>query len=652
MNAHIVSLQQQVNELWGHLQAMRNGQSPFPIHPSLAHVESPVPFRNNLSPTQSRASHPQFQGPTSSAFNLSVAKSSLQTMGITQPEVSERSKNSEIDPALDATNVQVAPVAAMVGSPQRDPLWQLSKADAIRLCRVYDEEMGMMYPMLDIEKVIRQAESLFNLLEHGIGKSQSTMDISRPANIDAADVNILRMVLASALMAEGGGTSSLGRAIYESCRKAFECKLTDPPDIKGLILLVIVAEFYFQEDEEVSAYRVIGLATRLCLEMGLHRRQNLSKLFSDEEEVRWAIRLFWSIYVLDRRWSFGTGMPFALQDGDIDPALPKPEESVPYLTAMISYSRISAKIWRSSRGLEGGPVEIDPKTIDYLDSQVLSWHDTIPESLRFDPRTDSFHPPPGISRGQRRLHIILYFRTNQMRTLIYRPVLHSATTIMEHRHLAQVGVDVAKDTISVLTRLSESTDIYTTQQVCFNYFLLSALAVIFLAVSHAPVEFSHQVQDEFYQALDIVKGFSDGSYIAKRLWKAISGLKEVGPKLGLVHRRVSGPGSHDPHSSTALAMASLAGHRIDERPSYGSRPPAVSAATSPVDGQQMSSELTSLFEAAKGYGHVSPRAGAQGMEGARTNGFGAGVGDRSQTERLSGVYGNEGEFSRIMGDLF
>jgi len=36
------------------------------------------------------------------------------------------------------------------------------------------------------------------------------------------------------------------------------------------------------------------------------------------------IKLFWSIYVLDRRWSFGTGMPFALQDADIDPLLPEP----------------------------------------------------------------------------------------------------------------------------------------------------------------------------------------------------------------------------------------------------------------------------------------------------------------------------------------
>ena len=77
-------------------------------------------------------------------------------------------------------------------------------------------------------------------------------------------------------------------------------------------------------DEEAQAYRVIGLAARLCLELGLHRREVLVKTFTTGEECSWMIKLFWSIYVLDRRWSFGTGMPFALQDADIDPLLPEP----------------------------------------------------------------------------------------------------------------------------------------------------------------------------------------------------------------------------------------------------------------------------------------------------------------------------------------
>lgn len=62
----------------------------------------------------------------------------------------------------------------------------------------------------------------------------------------------------------------------------------------------------------------------MCIELGLHRRDALFKALPDDEERSSAVNLFWSIYVLDRRWSFGTGMPFAIQDSDIDPTLPEP----------------------------------------------------------------------------------------------------------------------------------------------------------------------------------------------------------------------------------------------------------------------------------------------------------------------------------------
>lgn len=69
----------------------------------------------------------------------------------------------------------------------------------------------------------------------------------------------------------------------------------------------------------------------MCVELGLHRRDSLFKNFPDEEGRANAVRLFWSIYCLDRRWSFGTGMPFAMQDADIDPSIPGPVSS-PYLS--------------------------------------------------------------------------------------------------------------------------------------------------------------------------------------------------------------------------------------------------------------------------------------------------------------------------------
>lgn len=77
-------------------------------------------------------------------------------------------------------------------------------------------------------------------------------------------------------------------------------------------------------DEEALAWRIMGIVARMCLELGLHRSETLCEpkiiAFGPER----VIKIFWSVYVLDMRWSLGTGMRCALQDIDIDPQLPQP----------------------------------------------------------------------------------------------------------------------------------------------------------------------------------------------------------------------------------------------------------------------------------------------------------------------------------------
>jgi hypothetical protein len=84
------------------------------------------------------------------------------------------------------------------------------------------------------------------------------------------------------------------------------------------------ATYHFHTDDDAMAYRVIGLAARMCLELGFHRRDALMKSFPNEEQWPDITRIFWTIYSLDRRWSLGTGLPFVIQDEDIDPNLPEP----------------------------------------------------------------------------------------------------------------------------------------------------------------------------------------------------------------------------------------------------------------------------------------------------------------------------------------
>lgn len=302
---------------------------------------------------------------------------------------------------------------------------------------------------------------------------------------------------------------------------------------------------------------------------------------------------------------------------------------------MISYSIIGSKVWKSVADVTFQD-KINKEDISFLDFQVLNWHRSIPDSLKFvHPDSGRQVDPP--ARVVHRLQVVLYLRANQMRILIYRPVLHTATTIMENLEFAHVVVKVAKDTIRILTYINQTSDIYISQQTMFNYFLISALAVLFLGVAHAPAEFSQTCRDEFYMALELVRGLSSNSHVSKRLWKTIKTLKEVGPRLGLVIRNDD---TTDAHSSAAVAMAGLAGHQVDEMALFsngrnGRNGPTRSSLDTP---HGMASDLTTLFEAAGGTFQL--------------NGFGSSGPEMSSGEYAHAFGQENDELARIMRDLF
>lgn len=321
---------------------------------------------------------------------------------------------------------------------------------------------------------------------------------------------------------------------------------------------------------------------------------------------------------------------------------------------MIAYSAIGSKVWKSVSSASDTPssdLKISKEDISFLDFQVLNWHRSIPEPLKFKhpdaaAPSPTQQPPP---RVLHRLQILLYLRANQMRILIYRPVLHTATTILSHLDFAHTVVKVAKDTIRILTFINHSTDIYRCQQTMFNYFLISALAVLFLAVAHAPAEFSALCREEWYMALDLVRGLSSDSVVSKRLWRTIRTLKEVGPRLGLVSEDQLVHDEQQSASDAAVAMAGLAGHPVEDGVLFHHQHQQqqhranTAAAGSRVDTPRgMALDLTTLFEAAGGTFNLN---GFDGLGGALQNG---GTGFDGMP-----AYGTENdELARIMRDLF
>lgn len=254
MNANILSLQEQVDSLFSSLNALRGSyESNEPLHhepesryrhSSLAQSTPQSLYRNSLSPSQPRDKHPRFQGPTSSAFNFDVANSSLQTMGITDGDSTDEAIMNYGNAPFSLPGQSLPGVASMIAQASKDPLWKLRKDEAIRLCGVYEEEIGIMFPMFDMEKMTSKVELLFALNESIVSTGATNYNLNGLESIDTDDAHILKMVLATTLIVEGSGESELGRMLFDSVREVSESRLWEPVEIKGLILLVIVVRAY------------------------------------------------------------------------------------------------------------------------------------------------------------------------------------------------------------------------------------------------------------------------------------------------------------------------------------------------------------------------------------------------------------------------
>ncbi|KAL7621822.1 hypothetical protein AAE478_007322 [Parahypoxylon ruwenzoriense] len=612
MTSKVNQLQEQVDALFASMNALRSEALRLaPIQdrpavlpsasstPSTSSIPSITPVHRAAELTQSR--QPGFRGPTSTRFNLDVAKNTLHKMGYSNPS----DGSAELDAFVQDTPAPSPNLPAQLSvTPQtipRDPLWEFDKDELVRLCRVHDEEVGIMYPVVVIESVIHHARTLASWMEAS-RKNFIVPPYEEEGGIKDRNTLLLKLIVCCALQVEEHGNSEKAQRLFSSLRSITDRMLmSEPSDVRNMPILALTAGYYFLANDEILAWRTMGQVARLCFELGLHRRDAIQQI-SDEEERKNAINTFWTAYVLDRRWAFGTGLPYSVPDEEIDPQLPYPD-SHPYLVAMINYSKLSARVWRLVRHF--GPnaaLEVRPGDIEDLDRLIKQWYTEVPRETQLEladwealPRY--LNPPVHVQKEYdiQRLQIWTYLRLNQIRTWLYTPILHTQSSIMENMQFAERVVKLAKNTICYLTHLNNTTNIYRKIQVFYHQFLLSAISVLFLASCHAPVNFSASCRNEFYMALELVKDMSSKSWVSQRLWSTIESLREVAPRLGL---------AQDPHSTAALTMAGLATGQMRATPpiaaNHGSQPSPISGATPTFtgvqDGHQMSSEMSRIFE--------------------------------------------------------
>jgi hypothetical protein len=91
------------------------------------------------------------------------------------------------------------------------------------------------------------------------------------------------------------------------------------------------------------------------------------------------------------------------------------KEEYPYLVAMITYSRIGAKVWRQVAHF--GPVlarDLRSTELENVDQELLQWYEQIPEEVKVRNWDKEKHITSTPSYNLQRLRIWTYLRLNQV----------------------------------------------------------------------------------------------------------------------------------------------------------------------------------------------------------------------------------------------
>ncbi|KAF2025867.1 hypothetical protein EK21DRAFT_11810, partial [Setomelanomma holmii] len=173
---------------------------------------------------------------------------------------------------------------------------------------------------------------------------------------------------------------------FDDAVNSLQPVLSTPSSVLGLQAAISVQLFLISMLRLNAATRLGGLINRMALQLGLHRcPARYSSFTADDKELR--LRIFWSLYAIDRFICQSMGLPLGIADDDVDVCFPTAElhSEESDLHAGKSFEGrllLLDFVARASR-LRGEIIELRNKSVQYrqkdpdkataLSAQLVSW---------------------------------------------------------------------------------------------------------------------------------------------------------------------------------------------------------------------------------------------------------------------------------------
>ncbi|THX92441.1 hypothetical protein D6D08_02546 [Aureobasidium pullulans] len=167
--------------------------------------------------------------------------------------------------------------------------------------------------------------------------------------------------------------------------------LYEEPSVQQIENLLLFSFYSNALGRTNSAYVYGGIALRLSLIPGLHRRKQIDQIH-DEVELENSRRVWWTVYTFDRIYSSRLGRPVTIHDTDIDVPMPSSNhldpinrnkfEAPDHLCANIRLTRITGQILNDLYGAASHDNGFFLSKLRGILTDLRSWDKELPESLR------------------------------------------------------------------------------------------------------------------------------------------------------------------------------------------------------------------------------------------------------------------------------
>ncbi|KAM5344309.1 hypothetical protein ACJ41O_012846 [Fusarium nematophilum] len=292
-----------------------------------------------------------------------------------------------------------------------------------RYMQIFLEEIHVLYPILHPPTVW---ETFNELWEYS-----ALWPLSSSAEREKKRMSVALVCFCLALgrcsvcsrMTDANGVHSAGWTLYSVgislMQDTAEMSNTASKSLLTLQILLIRVLYLFRLDATQRAARLLALSVSNAHIIGLHRQRTLENL--PVFECQMYTRIWWAMYVLDRRLAIESGRPYLIQDSNIDTALPMelgdewlsryqlrqestgqlhqevaaelssgPITPIPYLIAMVRFSRVVGKAWEILYGVKTSN-HTSSAMIEYADTVLCNLLENLPPDLSYNPQL----PPDG-----------------------------------------------------------------------------------------------------------------------------------------------------------------------------------------------------------------------------------------------------------------